>query len=420
MADQMQQARRPDPAGRATGGAVAQNALSESTPLGQAALRMNAGPHAASLAALRSAVAQRECADCEHVRRAMGGADPVQRVVKSGGMPAPVQRKVNLDEFMTDEDRKRLFADDLDMDDLEDIQDLLGDREAVAELLGELEGDTNEQFENPESEYKYTRALDMALFQQERKWMPIKFRKDRARIDAAEKPAPNDEFLSYLESGLPLKDVGAPISHGEYAHRLQWYMISRSLEKNLFKENEGRYDPEAPRAEEYQYLLRTLYKHLGTKEYTKMLQNDNVRGTTEKERNNPVAGQFPLPLWSAILDIPGARTSKPPFDDVYAAAPVKLTGALTFEGTSKETRKGDLQQGPLAYSQLSLAVLNRRIKRFLEKGRAGDVVLANQLTALGKQDGRVRAYLEDGGEDALDYDRRNEIAFKLMGIPWVG
>lgn len=88
---QMKQARRPGPAraaSRAAAGAAARAAASGSTPLEPAAQRMNAGPHAASLAGLRALVAQRACADCEHVRRAMGGAGPAQRAAKNpGGLP---------------------------------------------------------------------------------------------------------------------------------------------------------------------------------------------------------------------------------------------------------------------------------------------------------------------------------------------
>jgi Domain of unknown function (DUF4157) len=87
----IKQSTPPSPArlaSRGAGEATARAAASGSTPLGSAAQRMNAGPHAASLAGLQAVVAQRACAGCEHVRRAMGGADPAQRAAKHrGGLP---------------------------------------------------------------------------------------------------------------------------------------------------------------------------------------------------------------------------------------------------------------------------------------------------------------------------------------------
>lgn len=83
----MQSGRRPVPAPPR----AAQRARDEAggpRVQGDAAQRMNTGPHAASLAALRNVVAQRACADCEHVRRAMGGAEPAQRAAADrGGLP---------------------------------------------------------------------------------------------------------------------------------------------------------------------------------------------------------------------------------------------------------------------------------------------------------------------------------------------
>jgi hypothetical protein len=62
-----------------------------SSALSEAARRANAGPHASSLAALKALVAQRACADCDTVRRTMGGGAPVQRA-KDGNGALPIQR----------------------------------------------------------------------------------------------------------------------------------------------------------------------------------------------------------------------------------------------------------------------------------------------------------------------------------------
>src|SRR5688500_18289296 len=54
--------------------------------LGGIARRANAGPHAASLASLQAVAAQRRCADCDTVRRTIGGEAPAQRAA-AGGLP---------------------------------------------------------------------------------------------------------------------------------------------------------------------------------------------------------------------------------------------------------------------------------------------------------------------------------------------
>jgi hypothetical protein len=425
--------RRAEAAARAATPATARtlhDAGGADARLGTLARLANSGPHAASLAAARLAVAQRRCADCEAVRRSMGREAPAQRAAVGGSQP--VQRLVDLDEFLTGEDRRRLFADELSVDDLEEIQELLRDQGAVSGLLAELEGETEEQFWTEGSEFKYTRALNMALSAQERKWMNTEDPKDRELIGGSEGQLSNDTFLGRVGSGKPLKDVGAAVSHGEYAHRLQWYIISRSLEKNLFGEDDedesGRYSEKHTRAREFQYILRQLYRHMAEKEYTKVFRGGRLESPQNQEDRNKVdKEQSPLPLWSAILDIQGSNVDRglqkeegyERFADVFAAAPVKLTGSLTFETDpfTKKVDKGGLQQGGLAYSQVSLAVLNRRLKRWLGLGKKGDLALQKALAPLIEKDEHVRGLLQ--GSDELDYDDRNEIAFKLLGIPWL-
>ncbi len=343
----------------------------------------------------------------------------------------PVQRKIDLDKFFPGEERYRLFDMGLDLDDLEEIQDLLADPQYVVPLLAELERDVNEQFEDPQNELKYTKALGAALYQQEEKWMNVPGGpKDRTVIPLTAGVVANDPFLATIrgEGGggpKPLKDVGAPVSHGEYAHRIQWFMISRALEKNMaerhgsdFLQNEGR-----PRRE-FQWLLNTLYQAMTDADFTKIFQKGQLLGASQEQRNNPVRGQFPLPLWSAILDMPGSFVDSGQrgeqdfrmFSDIFTAAPVKLTGALTLEGGGRKGAvEDDSPLAPLGYSQLSLAVLNRRIKRYLQKGNRGDNVLRDHLAGL--NDPRVNELLARSTAEApLDYDDRNEIAFRLLGI----
>lgn len=88
MGGETEQAVRADavrPASRAGTEASARAAAGGGA--GEAARRANAGPHAASLAGLQSVVARRGCADCEAVRRTMGGAAPAQRTARPGGLP---------------------------------------------------------------------------------------------------------------------------------------------------------------------------------------------------------------------------------------------------------------------------------------------------------------------------------------------
>jgi hypothetical protein len=83
----IKQSTPPSPARLASrGGEATARAASGPIPLGSAAQRMNAGPHAASLAGLQAVVAQRECGGCEQVRRAMGGT--VQRAARVSTEPA--------------------------------------------------------------------------------------------------------------------------------------------------------------------------------------------------------------------------------------------------------------------------------------------------------------------------------------------
>ncbi len=350
------------------------------------------------------------------------------------GAHAPVQRVVDMDEFLTNEDRARLFADELNVDDLEEIQELLKSKDHVAALMRELETDTEQQFWGDRSDRKYTTALNLALFNQEKKWMNVAddpAGKDRQKIKADEGQLSNDAFLARVASGKPLKDVGAAISHGEYAHRMQWYMISRALEQNLFAEGEesGAYSEAHPRANEFKWILSKLYAHMADPEYTKMLRGGKLPTASEGERNAQQQDGTPLPLWSAILDVQGSHVDKGAkgepglgmFADVFAAAPVKLTGALTYEGV-KNPAKGALQEGGMAYSQVSLAVLNRRIKRYLasrdDKTRPDGVMNTALSKLAGKEedgDKVVRALLD---KPKLDYDERNQLAFKLLGIPW--
>jgi len=109
---------------------------------------------------------------------------------------APVQRRFNIERLLQDPGkREKLFAAGIGVDDLEEVQELLEDKEYVDGYLKELEASMQEWFKRKEvSEYKYTRALDMALFEQEKKWaVPLAGGKARSKGDVQKIPAANQQ-----------------------------------------------------------------------------------------------------------------------------------------------------------------------------------------------------------------------------------
>lgn len=42
-----------------------------------------------------------------------------------------------------------------------------------------------------------------------------------------------DDFYYYISHGLVLKDYGAGVKHGEFTHRLQWYILGRAITNNF-------------------------------------------------------------------------------------------------------------------------------------------------------------------------------------------
>jgi hypothetical protein len=370
----------------------------------------------------------------------------------ASGAMAPIQGFFDVERLLKDPARReRLFAAGIDIDDLEDVQELLKDKASVNKYLKELELAMEAWFRKKEvSQYKYTRALDMALFEQEKKWAvttPESQAQERSQGSVNKIPAiagqqPTLEFLAGIRSGKPIKDVGAAVSHGEYAHRIQWYVISRSAM------DIGSVTPA---------WLRDFYKALGEEEFI-----------TEVKDITATALQNTWNLWNALVDVPGSVVDDNPqpgkIGEVGIAAPVKLTGALSA-GTE------DVTGGGLQYSQLRLAVLNRRLKRYFEEapkrpsdpaerekkseeGPGRDKTTASALTpeeeTFGRGDkdlagmlinieatmgdakcppsqiGRVLEILKKGGNytsptkhGAVDfsYDDLNAIALGLCGIP---
>lgn len=329
----------------------------------------------------------------------------------------PIQARFNIELLFQKEGmRERLFKEGISIDDLEEIQELMEDKKEVGSYLQELEQSMVAWFHKPESEYKYTRALDLALFEHEKLWMlpegskSVRSKGNTEKIPAKSSVEPSNKFLGRIEKAKPLKDVGAAVSHGEYAHRIQWYVIWRSALSI------GSITPQ---------FLRKLYMILGDQFFEQHV----------KEYNAQTALNNMWSLWGAVVDVPLSvvnakhNEGQEPIGEVGFSAPVTLTSHIS---------KGE---GELQYSQLRLAILNRRIKRYFQKdptkdfGRS-DLELATMLKGLPtamevaklpeKQQREVLELLrnaEDYSENGkhkpydFDYDQRNFIAFALCGIP---
>jgi len=209
-----------------------------------------------------------------------------------------------------------------------------------------------------------------------------------------------DAFMTKIRGGKPLKDVGAAISHGEYAHRIQWYVL-RMAAKEVGSTT----------------WLRSLYKVLGASEYIKVV--DSIKA--------PVLN-YTWTLWGALVDIPASLEKEETIGNVGYSAPVNLTKDLS-EGA-----------GEMKYSMIQLAVLNRRLKRYYsakakKTQKRGDKVLEKMLENI--ETTMVSAHFTDEEIDeakkglqkaekkaqkgeVVDYDERNRLAFALCGIPLQG
>jgi len=293
--------------------------------------------------------------------------------------PEEIQRRFDFDKLLLNEPelREQLFKKGINIDDLEEIQELLEDKSEVQRYLKILEERVNRMFEKSGSEKKYTRALDMALWEEEKIWMDIEdsevsSERSKGHVELIPESGGQEEqdaFMTKIRGGKPLKDVGAAISHGEYAHRIQWYVL-RMAAKEVGSTT----------------WLRSLYKVLGASEYIKVV------------------------------------------DSIKAPVLVNLTKDLS-EGA-----------GEMKYSMIQLAVLNRRLKRYYsakakKTQKRGDKVLEKMLENI--ETTMVSAHFTDEEIDeakkglqkaekkaqkgeVVDYDERNRLAFALCGIPLQG
>ncbi|MFN5750968.1 MAG: LirA/MavJ family T4SS effector [Pseudanabaena sp.] len=324
--------------------------------------------------------------------------------------PEEIQRRFDFDKLLLNEPelREQLFKKGIDIDDLEEIQELLEDKSEVQRYLKILEERVNRMFEKSGSEKKYTRALDMALWEEEKIWMDIEdsevsSERSKGHVELIPESGGQEEqdaFMTKIRGGKPLKDVGAAISHGEYAHRIQWYVL-RMAAKEVGSTT----------------WLRSLYKVLGASEYIKVV--DSIKA--------PVLN-YTWTLWGALVDIPASLEKEETIGNVGYSAPVNLTKDLS-EGA-----------GEMKYSMIQLAVLNRRLKRYYsakakKTQKRGDKVLEKMLENI--ETTMVSAHFTDEEIDeakkglqkaekkaqkgeVVDYDERNRLAFALCGIPLQG
>jgi hypothetical protein len=221
---------------------------------------------------------------------------------------------VDLRKFLGEDHERKLKKYGISIEPLKEVQNLLADASKVTGYLIELKTEMEKHF--PDSQMKYTRALGRALSDSERTWMETRDSKDVEVIPATAGQEPNEIFLKHLRSNKPLKDVGAAISHGEHAHRIQWFVIARWAKG----------EPK---------LLNSLYQAMNELLPEDALEFKNIES-----------------LWSAVLDVPGQHALA---GDVDSAAPVKLTTAIS---TGEKVK----------FSQLQVAILNRRLKRYLQAG----------------------------------------------------
>lgn len=328
--------------------------------------------------------------------------------------PEEIQRRFDFDKLLLNEPglREQLFKEGIDIDDLEDIQELLENKSKVQSYLKILEKRVNEMFEKSGSEKKYTRALDMALWEEEKIWMDIEnsevsSERSKGHVELIPESGGQEEqeaFMTKIRGGKPLKDVGAAISHGEYAHRIQWYVLRMAA--NEVKGTTPTY-------------LRSLYKVLGAREYIKRIDSINA----------PML-DYTWTLWGALVDIPASleNKEKETIGEVGYSAPVNLTKDLS-EGA-----------GEMKYSMIQLAVLNRRLKRYYsakakKTQMRGDKVLEKMLENIETtmvsahftdeeideaKKGRQKAEKKAQKGEVVDYDERNRLAFALCGIPLQG
>ncbi len=242
----------------------------------------------------------------------------------------------------------------------EAIQRLLKNKGAVHQALLSLEN-TCKRLLSKKTVQRPTQALNMALHFMEAHWMGDGFLDLRAeatssKSKSSKKPyKPNakrtriiqhadaigfqKQFLKgVVQQVVPFKDVGAPLPHGEYAHRIQWFIIA------------------------YYYLgkwgkkwLVALHREAGNMDYLQKLKNPRLSYDVYRS------------LWDYVVDLRRQEADEvvPDTEKTYFASPVMVTSDLLGYGYArgKGTFPGALSP---AFPVIAHAVANRRRKRAVE------------------------------------------------------
>jgi hypothetical protein len=252
--------------------------------------------------------------------------------------------------------RSRRYKNNL-IEKLEAIQQLLADPAFVQFALDHLEAKTAEIMANLTC--KPTTALDMALAELESQWA-LEERMTLRTTAKSKKPSsrhPNEltllgedgplafqrQFLQKaVKQAVPIRDIGAPVSHGEYAHRLQWYIIAYYFLDGWTDKG-----------------IRYVHHAMGRRRFLQELESPN-------RKDDPLRS-----LWDYVVDI---RFNEPQevgaSESVFAASPVRLTSRLLgYDVIAQKLTLGTLS---LRYKNIARAVANKRRKRVLDsKQREG-------------------------------------------------
>lgn len=264
-----------------------------------------------------------------------------------------VIQRVNIVDRMQGTTKAQL-GDQLDA--LKEFHDTLVDMGKVNTYLTALESAVKDALKqhDPNDPRRHTKALTEVLATEEASWMnqdqaPVDDThsgKGAAKISVEAGVLDPAGLVKILEERRPLKDVGAAISHGEYAHRVQMWIFSRWAQET------GRADQRA--------LL-----------FGKLLVRDV--GALEEDEEKIVPGGPGGPVWSWVLDIPAGDVRFHP-EEVGAAAPANVTTGITKVG--HEGKRPTPITG--VYDKLRRAFLARRIKRHAQ-AKAQQKALVEEL-----------------------------------------
>lgn len=154
---------------------------------------------------------------------------------------------------------------------------------------------------------KPNKALDVALWRIERRWMVGMMRHTLTEDTGSSAEA----FSNVADRVGALKDVGAPLQHGEYPHRIQWYVIYRHL-------LDKGYTPQD---------VYAAYKETLKGKHTRVLLNKKLY----KMDDEAALGHDPKnqrSLWDRVVDIRLSERA-PELEKAFWASPLAVTASFT-------------------------------------------------------------------------------------------